>query len=121
MFLHLTLAVVTAASLLFVPFNDAVFIATAMVSILLLSAFSLLFWHHCGLVLTSVFPNVLLDLLHVLLFRLQLERCRLVVQGVRCVRVQEKLGKEGVEDVNEVVHRGPCLVDHIQANTARPV
>ena len=44
------------------------------------------------------------------------ERSRLAVQGVRGVRVEEKLGQEHLKDIHKVEHWAPGLVDHIQAD-----
>lgn len=46
---------------------------------------------------------------------------RLAVQGVRRVRVSEKLRQEDLEDVDHVEHGRPSLVDDIQADGARPM
>lgn len=63
--------------------------------------------------------DVLFDLCVVLLFRFQLEGGCLVVERICRVWVQKELGQEGVEDVDEVVHGRPCLIDHVEAYTAR--
>ena len=68
--------------------------------------------------LLGVQCHVLLDLGIVLLFRFQLQRGRFVVERVRRVRVKKQLGKEGVKDVDEVVHGRPGLVYHVQAHAS---
>lgn len=51
---------------------------------------------------------------------LRVEGRRLGVQGVSRVGVKEQLGQEHVEDVNQVEHRGPGLIDDIKTYRARP-
>lgn len=120
MLLHFILAIVAVAYLLFV-LSASIFIATAMISSLLFATFGLFLRRPSRLLLTSVLLYVLLDLISELLLRLEQERCCFVVQRVGRVRVHEKLWKERVEDVYEVKHRGPSLVDNVEANTARPI
>lgn len=67
-------------------------------------------------VLGSVLFDVVLDLLAVLIFVFKLQLRRLGVQRVRRVRVQKQLGQKNVENVDEVVHWRPCLVDDVQAH-----
>ena len=47
------------------------------------------------------------------------ERSGLPVERVGGVGVKQELGEENVEDVHEVEHRAPGLVDHVQADAAR--
>ena len=119
MILDLTLAIIAVTYLPFVPSD--IFIATAMISILLLTTFVLFLCHPCRLLLTCILLNVLLDLFCELLFGLEQERCCFVVQRVCWVRIHKELGKERVEYVFEVEHRGPSLVDYVETDTARPV
>ena len=63
-----------------------------------------------------VLLNVLFYLLLILSLVLQLQLGCFGVQGVGRVRVQQQLRQEYFEDVYQVVHRRPCLVDHVQAH-----
>mmetsp|Transcript_9766 Transcript_9766/g.36732 ORF Transcript_9766/g.36732 Transcript_9766/m.36732 type:complete len:218 (+) Transcript_9766:478-1131(+) len=66
-----------------------------------------------------VAPNVLLDLDGVCIHVSHHNRSSLTIQRVGGVGVPQQLWQEDVENVHEVEHRRPRLVDHVQADRAR--
>mmetsp|Transcript_3220 Transcript_3220/g.11237 ORF Transcript_3220/g.11237 Transcript_3220/m.11237 type:complete len:313 (+) Transcript_3220:26-964(+) len=69
----------------------------------------------------GVLADVLLHALLVLLWLAEEEGCRLSVQRIGGVGVEQQLRQEGLEHVHQLEHGAPRLVDHIQAYRARPL
>ena len=63
--------------------------------------------------------HVLLYLLFVFLLVLELHLGRFWVQRVRWIGVEEQLGKKNLENVDQLVHWRPSLVDDVEAHRAR--
>jgi hypothetical protein len=48
-----------------------------------------------------------------------IQTCSFRIQRIRRIRIQQQLRQEDSENIDQVVHGTPCLIDYIQAYTSR--
>ncbi len=68
--------------------------------------------------LRRILLDVLSDFGFVLFGLVKVEGGGVAVQRVHWIRVGEQLGQKRLEDVHQVVHGRPCLIDHVQADSS---
>jgi len=88
--------------------------------LLLLGVFFLRCWYLDRVQMSwSILFDVLFDLFLVGFWVVHQQTSGLTIQGVLGIRIQQKLWEENWEDVDELIHGWPRLIDYIEAYTSR--